>query len=77
MLLLNMKRICDKLKNALKNNESRFEICGDYWGFNDDDGERALQAVKDDMPSKRQTRYNQRDLRKRKLKRALCFPQTK
>ena len=57
--------------------KTRLKIKGNFWNFNDEDGERAIQAVKDGMPSKKQTRYNQRDLTKRKLKRSLCFPQTK
>tara|TARA_Y100000310_G_scaffold318467_1_gene372568 strand:+ start:965 stop:1144 length:180 start_codon:yes stop_codon:yes gene_type:complete len=32
----------------------------------DKEGERAIQAVKDSMPSKAQTRYNQRDIKKRR-----------
>ena len=57
--------------------KTRLKLKVNFWDFNDEDGERAIQAVKDGMPSKRQTRYNQRDLTKRKLKRALCSPQTK
>ncbi len=34
----------------------------------DEEGEAALAAVKKDMPSKAQTRYNQRDIEKRKRK---------
>jgi hypothetical protein len=32
----------------------------------DEEGEKALQAVKDSMPSETQTKYNQRDIKKRK-----------
>jgi len=34
----------------------------------DEDGERALLALRESMPSKRQTEYNQRDLDKRRRK---------
>jgi len=34
----------------------------------DEEGEAALAAVKKDMPSKTQTRYNQRDIKKRIMK---------
>ena len=34
----------------------------------DEEGEAALAAVKKDMPSKAQTRYNQRDIKKRRRK---------
>jgi len=34
----------------------------------DEEGEAALAAVKKSMPSEAQTRYNQRDIKKRKRK---------
>jgi hypothetical protein len=36
--------------------------------MSDEQGEAAILAVKKDMPSKVQTRYNQRDIEKRKAK---------
>ena len=38
-----------------------------FWKGTDEDGEIAIQALKDSMPSKRQTEYNQRDLKKRAM----------
>tara|TARA_Y100001938_G_scaffold148347_1_gene231767 strand:+ start:145 stop:321 length:177 start_codon:yes stop_codon:yes gene_type:complete len=34
----------------------------------DEEGEKALAALKKDMPSEAQTRYNQRDINKRRNK---------
>ncbi len=39
--------------------------CGYPWPT-DEEGEAAIAAVKKDMPSEAQTRYNQRDIKKRK-----------
>ena len=46
-------------------NNLRIEI-GDW--PTDEEGEKAIQAVKDTMPSERQTAYNRRDIKKRKKK---------
>ena len=43
-------------------------ILSSYPWPTDEEGERALQAVKDTMPSEAQTRYNQRDIKKRNEK---------
>ena len=37
-------------------------------GLTDKEGERALKRLKDSFPSEIQTKYNQRDINKRKLK---------
>ena len=36
---------------------------GEWWS--DEEGEKALKALRASMPSKAQTRYNQRDIKKR------------
>jgi len=46
-------------------NNLRIEI-GDW--PTDEEGEKAIRAVKDSLPSERQTAYNQRDIKKRKKK---------
>jgi len=35
-------------------------------GLTDEEGERALERLKNNLPSETQTRYNQRDIKKRR-----------
>ena len=42
-----------------------YVICVEKCWPSDEEGERALKALRDSLPSKAQTRYNQRDIKKR------------
>ena len=67
---MNKERLIPYRKFCIKHKYS-YCIPEDYkfvWDLTDKEGEEELQRLKDSLPSKRQTEYNQRDINKRKYK---------
>ena len=67
---MNKERLISYRKFCVKHKYS-YCISEDYkfvWDSTNKEGEKALQLLKNLLPSKRQTKYNQRDIKKRKYK---------